>query len=173
MPAYDDNPAVTGDYVWITADGTAGRRSRAAQVNAAKRAYERSHGVTLTLLARSYSETYGFLHRSAFRYEIGRPGQSFTITYMSVRCEVWDTEPGTYPTMAAAQAHVRSAFRTLSSYCRVRIHAPAGRQSQVGSRTGLGPWYFEPCPAGGRVTLRFPGFPPVTCAGPSITAIDA
>ena len=46
------------------------RRSRAASINGAKRAYERANGVTLTLASRSYSETWGFLHSSEFRYEV-------------------------------------------------------------------------------------------------------
>jgi hypothetical protein len=68
MPVYDDNPAMTGRYVTITADCTTGRRSRAAQINNYRRRFEREHGVRLALLTRSYSETYGFLSRSAFRY---------------------------------------------------------------------------------------------------------
>jgi hypothetical protein len=72
MTAYNDNPYLVGDYVWITADDTAGRRSRAAQINAERRRYAREHHVTLKLLARSYDETIGFLHRSAFRYKIIR-----------------------------------------------------------------------------------------------------
>lgn len=78
MTAYDDNPRVTGDYVWIKAENCTGRygpdrRGRASAINAGKRAYEREHGVTLELLAKSYSETWGFLHQSAFRYRIHRP----------------------------------------------------------------------------------------------------
>ena len=72
MTAYDDNPACAGNYVWIKADDTAGRQSRAAQINAAKRAYERKQSVLLALLHKSYSETPGFLHQSAFRYRIAR-----------------------------------------------------------------------------------------------------
>jgi hypothetical protein len=70
--AYNDNPRVTGDYVWITCDATAGRRSRAAHISHECRRYQAEHGVTLTLLAKSYSETYGFLHQSSFRYRITR-----------------------------------------------------------------------------------------------------
>jgi hypothetical protein len=73
MAAYDDNPQAVGDYVWISADDTTGRRSRAAQISAARKAYREAHGVTLTLIAQSYSETPGFLSRSAFRYRINRP----------------------------------------------------------------------------------------------------
>jgi hypothetical protein len=72
VTAYNDNPQAIGDYVWINADDTAGRRSRAAQINAARKAYQAEHGVTLTLIAQSYSETPGFLARSAFRYRINR-----------------------------------------------------------------------------------------------------
>jgi hypothetical protein len=74
--AYNDNPRVTGDYVWITCDDTAGRRSRAAHINHERRRYAEVHGVTLTLLAKSYSESPGFLHRSSFRYRITRPADS-------------------------------------------------------------------------------------------------
>jgi hypothetical protein len=147
MPAYDDNPDATGDYVQITCDATTGRRSRAAQINAARRRYQSGHGVTLTLIARSYSETHGFMHRSAFKYEIGRPGQVFRIEYQSVRCDGTDTMRETFPTMAAAQAHVRHVARC---YWQAWIHAPAGRQSQRGTRTGRNGtgarWYFEPWP---------------------------
>jgi hypothetical protein len=144
MAAYDDNPNLTGNYVWITADDTADRHSRAAQVNAAKRAYEHEHSVTLTLLAKSYSETPGFLHRSAFRYEVGRPGQEFTISYMSTRCDGWTDDPKhRFPTTAAAQAYIRSSFRTTPVYIRTWIHAPAGRQELIGFRSGHD-WYFEP-----------------------------
>ena len=72
MSAYDDNPRATGRYVTIKADDTTGRRSRAAQINAHRRRYEISHGVGLTLISKSYSETYGFLAQSAFRYTINR-----------------------------------------------------------------------------------------------------
>ena len=73
MSTYDDNPDASGGRVTITADSTLGRRSRAASIRAAKRAYEQGHqGVTLTLISRSYSETAGFLSRSAFTYTIGR-----------------------------------------------------------------------------------------------------
>jgi hypothetical protein len=72
MTAYDDNPGVIGRYVTITADDSAGRRSRASQCSAGKRRYEREHKVTLILSSKSYSETYGFLSQSAFKYEIIR-----------------------------------------------------------------------------------------------------
>lgn len=78
MPAYDDNPNLTGDYVWIKAENTTGRngpdrRSRASQVTAHKKRYERTHGVTLEKLTTSYSETCGFTHQTAIRYKIIRP----------------------------------------------------------------------------------------------------
>jgi hypothetical protein len=60
----------TDRWIWIRADSTHGRRSRASAINAAKRAYERAHGVRLALISKSYSETHGFLSRSEFRYEI-------------------------------------------------------------------------------------------------------
>ena len=72
MSAYDDNPRALGHYVTIKADDTTGRRSRAAQISACRKRYERTHGVTLTLASKSYSETYGFLPQSAFRYTINR-----------------------------------------------------------------------------------------------------
>lgn len=68
----DAEIAATWDYIWINADDTTDRRSRAAQANAARRSFERAHNVTLTLVTRSYSETPGFLYRSAFRYRITR-----------------------------------------------------------------------------------------------------
>ena len=72
MDTYDDNPDAIGDYVWITCDSAHGRRTRAGSISFAKRAYERAHGVTLTLIHKSYSETFGFLSRSSFRYSITR-----------------------------------------------------------------------------------------------------
>jgi hypothetical protein len=72
MSTYDDNPTATGGSVTITADDSLGRRSRAAQIRQAARAYAQEHAVTLTLIGRSYSETHGFLSRSAFTYTIGR-----------------------------------------------------------------------------------------------------
>lgn len=91
MPAYDDNPDVIGDYMWIKAENCAGRngpdrRGRASAVNAAKRAYEREHGVTLALLCKSYSETHGFLHQSAFRYRIIRPAPPGWTEYTCSGC---------------------------------------------------------------------------------------
>jgi hypothetical protein len=68
MSAYLDS--ATDGYIIINADSTAGRRSRAAQVNAAKRRYEAAHDITLTLVGKSYSETAGFLSRSSFRYQV-------------------------------------------------------------------------------------------------------
>jgi len=58
---------VAGD-IYIRCDDSSGRRSRAAQINARKRSYERDHRVTLTLHGKSYSETFGFLSRSEFHY---------------------------------------------------------------------------------------------------------
>lgn len=73
MTAWNDNPDVTGDYVWIKADSTDSRRSRAGEASAERARYQREHGVRLELIARDYSETPGFLSRSAFRYRINRP----------------------------------------------------------------------------------------------------
>lgn len=70
--AYNDNPRGTGDYVWIKADSTGNRRSRAAQIGAEKRAYQKEHGVTLKFITMNRDETYGFLHRTAVRYRIVR-----------------------------------------------------------------------------------------------------
>jgi hypothetical protein len=69
---YDDNPRVTGDYVWISCDDTSGRRSRAAQIIAHKRRYMVAHNVTLAFSSVSYSESDGFLSRTAIRYRITR-----------------------------------------------------------------------------------------------------
>ena len=101
------------------------RHSRGAQISAHRRRYEREHGVTLTLICKTYDETHGFLCRSAFRYEIGRPGQVFRLRFASVNGGVYDARE-TFPTMAAAKAHVPPAFRTLSSYVRVWIIGPDG-----------------------------------------------
>lgn len=60
------------NYVWIREDSTQDRRSRANAINAEKRKYERANGVRLTLLSKSYSETWGFLHRSEFRYTVAK-----------------------------------------------------------------------------------------------------
>lgn len=89
MLAYNDNPTATGSYVWITADTTTGRRSRASAISAARRAYERAHGVTLSLLAKSYSETPGFMARSSFRYRIRRLTPATVRTYRRVRAAGW------------------------------------------------------------------------------------
>jgi hypothetical protein len=56
--------------VAIECDDNTNRRSRAAQIGAVKRWYEREMGVKLTLSSTSYSETYGFLHRSTFNYTV-------------------------------------------------------------------------------------------------------
>ena len=72
MTTCNDNPGAAGNRVTITADSSLGRRSRAAQIRAAARHYAQRHGVTLTLAGRSYSETPGFLSRSAFTYDISR-----------------------------------------------------------------------------------------------------
>lgn len=72
------------DDVYIRADDSTGRRSRASQITARKLRYERERGVTLTLVSKSYSETYGFLSRSEFRYSMRRaprvtmPGSDLT-----------------------------------------------------------------------------------------------
>jgi hypothetical protein len=71
MSAYEAS-YMNGHSVTIHADDSTDRRSRAAQATAVKRRYERLHGVRLTLASRSYSETHGFLSRSAFRYTIER-----------------------------------------------------------------------------------------------------
>ena len=57
-------------FVGTTEDSAGGRRSRASAIAAVRRTYERERGVKLTLIHKSYSETYGFLHRSTFRYKI-------------------------------------------------------------------------------------------------------
>lgn len=61
---------VPGKHIWITVDGSAGRKTRAARINAEKRVYERTHNVQLTLTDKSYDETPGFLHRSRFYYKV-------------------------------------------------------------------------------------------------------
>lgn len=68
----NDNPDGHGQFVTITSDGTTTRQARAGEINAEKRRYEKKFNVKLTLLSKSYSETHGFLLRSAFRYRIGR-----------------------------------------------------------------------------------------------------
>lgn len=69
MPAYTETVA---DDVYIRADDTTGRRSRASQITARKLSYQRERGVILTLVSKSYSETFGFLSRSEFRYRVSR-----------------------------------------------------------------------------------------------------
>ena len=69
MPAYTETVA---DDVYIRADDTTDRRSRASQITARKLSYQRERGVSLTLVSKSYSETYGFLSRSEFRYSSRR-----------------------------------------------------------------------------------------------------
>lgn len=79
MPAYDDNPQVTGDYVWITAENSVtgnvppNRRGRASMITAHKKRYERDHGVTLENITSNHSETCGFMHQTNVRYKIIRP----------------------------------------------------------------------------------------------------
>jgi hypothetical protein len=64
---------ITGQvHVSIREDSTHDRRSRAAAINAAKRQYERTEGVRLILVSKSYSETHGFLSRSEFRYSVAK-----------------------------------------------------------------------------------------------------
>lgn len=65
MPAYTET---VGADVYIRADDTTDRRSRAAQITARKLRYERERHAVLTLVSKSYSETHGFLSRSEFRY---------------------------------------------------------------------------------------------------------
>jgi hypothetical protein len=72
MPVYEDNIGAQGTNVTITCDDSSDRRSRAAQIGAFKRAYEKEHHIRLTLDHKSYSEAHGFLSRSAFRYKIER-----------------------------------------------------------------------------------------------------
>jgi len=60
--------AAGAGMIIIRADSTHDRRSRAAEINAARRAFERDTGTRLALVTKSYSETYGFLSRSEFRY---------------------------------------------------------------------------------------------------------
>lgn len=72
MGVYHDNPKAIGGYVWIKADSTRDRRSRAGQIHHARIAYEEEHNVKLELITKSYDEAYGFLHQSAFRYKIIR-----------------------------------------------------------------------------------------------------
>ena len=61
---------VTDRYVFITCDDSSDRRTRAAHITAAKRAYQRQHGVILALDHKTYSEQHGFLSRSVFRYAL-------------------------------------------------------------------------------------------------------
>ena len=77
---------LTWDTVTLVAHGTSGsngevrRATRAAAINARKRAIERfpwigdSQPVTvkLTLVGKSYSETHGFMHASYFTYKVER-----------------------------------------------------------------------------------------------------
>jgi hypothetical protein len=70
VSAYSDNPNVVGNYVTFKCDDTTNRRSRAAQITAAVRKYERAHKVCLIHISSSYSETHGFLSQSALRYRI-------------------------------------------------------------------------------------------------------
>lgn len=72
IAASDENQAATQDFVWIHADDTTDRRSRAGQIGAERRRFELAHNVRLELLAKSYDEAPGFLHRSAFRFRITR-----------------------------------------------------------------------------------------------------
>lgn len=101
MTAYDDNPHATGDYVTFKADSTKDRRSRAAEIGAVKRAYEKLHEVTLELVNKSYDEAYGFLRQSAFRYRIVRPAPP---------------APEPAPVTTAAQPTVTVKLRTTRRY---------------------------------------------------------
>ena len=49
------------------------RRSRASQISAKKRAYERNNNVTLTMVSIRRSETYGFAHSTIIRYSVHKP----------------------------------------------------------------------------------------------------
>lgn len=70
--ADNDNPNAIGDYVWIKADSSGNRRSRAAEIGAEKRAYQKEHGVTLEFITMNRDEAPGFLSRTAVRYRITR-----------------------------------------------------------------------------------------------------
>lgn len=70
MSAYVE--VASAGIVAIQADDSTDRRSRASQAGTVKRAYEREHNVTLTLVSTSYSETHGFLARSRFNYSVTR-----------------------------------------------------------------------------------------------------
>jgi hypothetical protein len=72
VTAYNDNPRCVGDYVVISADSTADRRSRAAEIGKEVGKYKRQHGVALELAGKWYDEKQGFLYRSEFRYRIVR-----------------------------------------------------------------------------------------------------
>lgn len=61
----------SSNYVWITADSSGNRRSRASQIAVVKHNWEAGTGKRLTFDHASYSETHGFLARSEFRYKIG------------------------------------------------------------------------------------------------------
>jgi hypothetical protein len=56
-------------FVTLVSDSTEGRPTRANRINALRRRLEAERGVKLNLISRSYSETWGFLSRSQFRYE--------------------------------------------------------------------------------------------------------
>lgn len=70
IAATDEDQAATQDFVWIHADDTTDRRSRAGQIGAERRRFELAHNVRLELIAKSYDEAPGFLHRSAFRFRV-------------------------------------------------------------------------------------------------------
>lgn len=87
----DANHPVTALQSWPTVtltahgmsarNGEVNRRHRASQINALKRGIERlpltdtdgrALSVKLTLIHKSYSETYGFMHASYFSYSVSR-----------------------------------------------------------------------------------------------------
>lgn len=60
-------------FITLTADSTDSRYARASRINALRRKLEREHGIQLERFHTSRSETYGFMHRTSFRYRVTRP----------------------------------------------------------------------------------------------------
>jgi hypothetical protein len=105
--------------------GEVQRRGRAAQISAAKRAWVKAHpGHFLFLCDRSYSETWGFLHQSAFRYRVIRC-DAITGDVSSMNCSddlrvVWygketpalacGYHAGNYPCAVYRGHHIRAAY---------------------------------------------------------------
>jgi hypothetical protein len=58
--------------LWLRADLTSDRRTRASAINALKRAIEKTYAVKLVKVSTSYDETYGFLPRTEIRYKVER-----------------------------------------------------------------------------------------------------